>query len=76
MKKKKIKSGVKTPQKMIPIVYPDTNPHRPEHTPEEIAVMKDHIDNWNPYGHILDYIKNKQYSKVCKLLKRDLFHKY
>ncbi len=58
---------------MTPIVYPDTNPHRPEHTPEEIAAIKDHIENWNPNGHISDYVKNKQWAKVCRALKKSLW---
>lgn len=50
------------------IGYQPAKPSR-EHTPEEIALIKDHIENWNPAGHVLDHIKNGNYQKGCDYIK-------
>ncbi len=43
------------------------------YTQEDIVLMQDHIDNWNPGGHIKEYIKAKKWGKICDILKHDLF---
>lgn len=50
------------------IGYQPAKPGR-EHTPEEIALIKDHIENWNPAGHVLDHIKNGNYQKGADYIK-------
>ena len=40
-----------------------------EHTPEVIALIKDHVENWNPAGRILDHIKNGNYQKGADYIK-------
>ncbi len=41
------------------------------YTAEEIMLMQDHINNWNPAGHMKEYIKAKQWGKVAKILRED-----
>lgn len=42
------------------------------HTPEEIALIKDHIENWNPEGRVSEYIKKGRIDKLCQAMKKEI----
>lgn len=60
-------------EKKTVFCVPYTDPQRPQHTPEEIELMQDHIDNWNPGAHALDQIKKGNFVKACELFKKSMF---
>lgn len=43
-----------------------------EYSPEEIKLMQDHIDNWNPFGNVVERVARGDIAIGCLYIKKEI----